>query len=38
MMANEIRTSIQTVYRSFWDVLALYEKTGCYNKLPEGES
>lgn len=21
-----------------WDVLALYEKTECYNKLPEGES
>ena len=38
MMANEIRTSIQTVYGKLWDVLALYEKTGCYNKLPEGES
>lgn len=37
MMENEIRTSIKTVYGMLWDVIALYEKTGCYNKVPEGE-
>ena len=37
MMANEIRTSIKTVYGMLWEVLALYEKTDCYNKVPEGE-
>lgn len=36
-MANEIRTSIQTVYGMLWDILALYEKTDCYNRVPEGE-
>lgn len=37
MMRNEIRTSIKTVYGMLWDVLALYEKTDSYNKIPEGE-
>ena len=37
MMANEIRTSMKTVYGMLWEVLALYEKTDCYNKVPEGE-
>lgn len=37
MMQNEIRTSIKTVYGMLWDVLALYEKTDCYNKVPERE-
>ena len=37
MMENEIRTSIKTVYGMLWDVIALYEKTGCYNKVSEGE-
>lgn len=36
-MANEIKTSIQTVYGMLWDILALYEKTDCYNRVPEGE-
>lgn len=36
-MVNEIRTSIKTVYGMLWEVLALYEKTDCYNKVPEGE-
>ena len=36
-MANEMRTSIKTVYGMLWEVLALYEKTDCYNKVPEGE-
>ena len=36
MMTNEIRTSIKTVYGMLWDVLALYEKTESYNKVPEG--
>lgn len=37
MVANEIRTSMKTVYGMLWEVLALYEKTDCYNKVPEGE-
>lgn len=37
MMEKEIRSSIKTVYGMLWDVLALYEKTECYNKVPEGE-
>ena len=36
-MTNEIRTSIKTVYGMLWDVLALYEKTDCYKKIPKGE-
>lgn len=36
MMANEIRTSIKTVYGMLWEVLALYEKTECYNEVPKG--
>ena len=37
MKEKEIRSSIKTVYGMLWDVLALYEKTECYNKVPEGE-
>lgn len=37
MMENEVRTSIKKVYGMLWDVLALYEKTDCYNIIPEGE-
>ena len=37
MMANEIKTSIRTIYGMLWDVLALYEKTDCYNELPQGD-
>lgn len=37
MMGNEIRTSIKTIYGMLWDVLVLYEKTDCYNKIPESE-
>lgn len=37
MMVNEIRTSIKTIYRMLWEVLALYERTECYNQLPEDE-
>lgn len=37
MKANEITTSIKTVYGMLWDVLGLYEKTECYNKVPENE-
>ena len=36
MIADEIRTSIKTVYGMLWEVLALYEKTECYNKVPKG--
>ena len=31
MVEKEVRTSIKTVYGMLWDVLALYEKTDCYN-------
>lgn len=36
-MVNEIKKSIKTVYGMLWDVLGLYEKTECYNKVPENE-
>ena len=36
MIVDEIRTSIKTVYGMLWEVLALYEKTECYNKVPKG--
>ncbi len=35
MEKNEIRTSIKTVYGMLWDVLSLYEKTECYNRVPK---
>lgn len=37
MMAKEIRESIKTIYGMLWEILALYEKTDCYNKVPENE-
>lgn len=37
MVGNEIKTLIKTVYGMLWDVLVLYEKTDCYNKIPESE-
>lgn len=37
MMEKEVKTSIKTVYGMLWDILALYEKTECYNKVLEGE-
>ena len=37
MITNETRTSIKKIYGLIWDVLALYEKTEMYNKLPEDE-
>ncbi len=36
MMANEIGASIRKVYGMLWEMLAMYEKTECYNKVPEG--
>ena len=36
-MEKEVKTSIKTVYGMLWDILALYEKTECYNKVLEGE-
>lgn len=36
-MGKEISSSIKTVYGMLWDVLALYEKTECFNKMPEEE-
>ena len=37
MMAKEVRESIKTIYGMLWEILALYEKTDCYNKVPENE-
>lgn len=37
MMQKETSSSIKTIYGMLWDVLALYEKTDCYNQVPEGE-
>lgn len=34
---DEIRTSIKSVYGMLREVLALYEKTKCYNLVPAGE-
>lgn len=36
-MENDIRTSVKTVYGLLWAVLALYEPTECYNKVPDNE-
>ena len=36
-MAKEVRESIKTIYGMLWEILALYEKTDCYNKVPENE-
>ncbi|GEM_PF-4139387 len=37
MITNETRTSIKKIYGMLWDLLALYERTKMYNKLPEDE-
>lgn len=37
MREDQIRTSIVTVYKMLWNVLALYERTDSYNEIPEGE-
>ena len=37
MIISETRTSIKKIYGMLWDVLALYERTEMYNKLPEDE-
>ena len=37
MITNETRISIKKNYGMLWDVLALYEKTEMYNKLPDDE-
>lgn len=37
MKTNEIRTAIKTVYGMLWEILAMYEKTDCYNRIPEDE-
>lgn len=33
---SEIKYSIRTIYGMLWELLALYEKTGCFNNVPEG--
>lgn len=38
MMENDIRKSVKTVYGMLWTVLALYERTECYNVVPENET
>lgn len=35
MKRNEIRTSIKNIFGMLWDVLGLYEKTECYNRIPK---
>lgn len=37
-MVNDIRTSVKTVYGMLWTVLAMYEKTDCYNEVPKNET
>ena len=37
MITDETRTSIKKIYGMLWDVLALYEKTERYNRIPENE-
>lgn len=32
----EIRNSIRTIYGMLWELLALYEKTECFNSVPKG--
>lgn len=36
MAANEVRASIQNIYAMLWDIIALYEETECYSKVPKG--
>lgn len=36
MAANEARASIQNIYSMLWDIIALYEETECYSKVPKG--
>lgn len=33
---SEIKDSIRTIYGMLWELLALYEKTECFNNLPKG--
>lgn len=35
-MANGVRASIQHIYAMLWDIIALYEETECYSKVPKG--
>ncbi len=37
-MENEIRKSIKTVFCELWEILALYEKTDCYNIVLDKDS
>lgn len=37
MKKKEIRKAIKTVYSELWEMLALYEKTDGFNKVPAGE-
>lgn len=36
MKQSEIQVAIKNVYGMLWELLALYEKTECYNVLPKG--
>lgn len=38
MKKKEIKHAIKVVYGELWELLSLYEKTGCFNKVPEGEA
>lgn len=37
-MANKVNYGIKRIYERLREVLALYQKTDCYNKIPSGES
>ena len=38
MKKKEIRKYIKTIYEMLWDILALYERSECYNVMPGGKS
>lgn len=35
-MEHEIRVMIRKIYGRLWELLALYEKTECFNRVPKG--
>lgn len=38
MKKKEIKRAIKVVYGELWELLSLYEKTDCFNEVPEGEA
>ena len=35
-MEKEIRVLIRKIYGKLWELLSLYEKTECFNRVPKG--